>query len=422
MKILRVITRMNIGGPAHQVNYLHRALRHCGHEVHLVIGSLDSGEGDAGGELLGMANVEHIPQLCRPIRPLSDALAFFKIWQLLCREPYDVCHSHTAKAGLLTRLAALLAKPWRKLKKYPKLKIVHTYHGHVFQGYFSPRMSKWVCLAERFLAGHSDVLITLTPLLRREIASHLNVAESKLKIVPLGLDLKAFLNVKREAIFEAFFELENININNINNINKNINIDIKEHIPLAQLENSRLNAKANKPSIVGWVGRFSSIKNPLRFLDMAEILIKLSDRPIVFVMVGDGPLRTNIEADLQRRNLAHVFYLTGWRSDLTTVYRGFDALINTSDNEGTPVAVLEALCSGLPVAATNVGGTAEILSLLDQPVLCYDKENFASACQQILPWLLDHRRLDAHARQNLVLEFSQDKLLKNLLKIYGENT
>ena len=378
MNILRVITRMNIGGPAHQVHYLHRALRQCGHEVHLVIGRLDTGEGEAGGELLGRPDVEQIPQLGRPLRPISDAIAFLKIWRLLCREPFQICHSHTAKAGLITRLAALMAKPWRKLKKFPNLKTVHTYHGHVFQGYFSPRMSKWICIAERYLARHTDVLITLTPLLRREISGHLKIPEAQLKVVPLGLDLREYLKVE-------------------------------------------WNAKDSQPSTVGWVGRFSAIKNPLRFLDLAEILIQLSDRPIAFVMVGDGPLRGHIEAELHRRKLAQAFHLTGWRSDLVAVYRGFEVLINTSDNEGTPVAVLEALCSGLPVAATNVGGTAEILNLPDQPVLCFAKENLVEACEHIYAWIRDGRRVDMNTRQFIAQNFSQEKLLVNLLEIYGDN-
>ena len=152
---------------------------------------------------------------------------------------------------------------------------------------------------------------------------------------------------------------------------------------------------------------------------MAEHLKKIYAGPIVFVMVGDGPLRGQIEEELQRRRLSEIFCLTGWRSDLTTVYSGFDVLVNTSDNEGTPVAVLEALSSGLPVVATDVGGTAEILNYPNEPVMCFALDEEAKACEVLADWLREGRRISVETRRAVVEEFSQQKLLERLLKIYG---
>jgi glycosyltransferase involved in cell wall biosynthesis len=381
MNILRVITRMNVGGPAHQVRYLHQQLSELGHSCTLVMGRLDDGEGDSSGDLMGAEGVIYLPHLCRPIRPHDDLRALFRLWELIVSEPFEVCHTHTAKAGLLTRLAVVLAKPWRKLKKFPKIKVVHTYHGHVFQGYFSPQVSKLIKHLERWLAAYTDILITLSPKLNLEIQAHLKTPQQNFRVVPLGLNLEGYLKLQRQNFFEP-------------------------QLP-------------DKLYIIGWVGRFAAIKNPLRFVAMAEKIGQILGDSVGFVMVGDGVLRPHIEEVVQERHLAAHFYFTGWRNDLECIYAGFDALINTSDNEGTPVAILEALCAGVPVAASDVGGCREILNLLHQPVHCFDVNQSDASCEILTSWLLTRRRIDEATRISISRQYSHARLLDDLVNIYS---
>jgi glycosyltransferase involved in cell wall biosynthesis len=394
MKILRLITRMNVGGPARQVSFLQKHFCEQGHDSTLVYGQLDEGEGDMSTLLEGLEGVVQLPELVRPISPWRDLRTMFRVLQMLSMEPYEWLHTHTAKAGMVGRMAALLSVPIRFFKGYPRLKCVHTYHGHVFSGYFSPMKTKLIKGVERFLFVFTDQVLALTPAQAQEIAQHLGVSATKMKVVPLGLELAPYLTNGRGRDFQAFL--------------KNKEAPVVPH------------------HWVGWVGRFASIKNPLRFINLAVAIVKKTGAKIGFVMVGDGPLRVECEAAVQQMGLADQFVFLGWRDDLCPIYENLSAFVNSSDNEGTPVAVLEAMASGLPVLATDVGGTREIM-IGDEgaPLRCFPvkgqgDDGFSDVD---VDWLcevvLTEQKLDLHLRKKTVADYSQQRLVQNLEDMYG---
>jgi len=378
VKILRVITRLNIGGPSHQAQHLHLRLGQMGHDCTLVHGPVGPDEGDH--RFLGDEGVITFPELTRPIRPFLDFACLRKLTALLESEPFDILHTHTAKAGLLARAAALIAKKHRRKKGFPELRVFHTYHGHVFRGYFNPLISRFFLGLERWLAGHSDHLITLSPALAREIAYYLKVPEDRLDIIALGLDLEPFLD--------------------------------------PGLEPFDLNARfgTNFKFWVGWVGRMVSIKNPLEFLALAEDLGR-RNAEVGFAMVGDGPLRKEVEKHLHARGLGGKVHLTGWQEDMPRWMKSFCALVNTSHNEGTPVALLEAMAAGTPVLASDVGGCRDILPD-HEPARVYAPGAILGQTDQVLSWIEEGARISIAGRQAIVERHSIGVLADKLEALY----
>ena len=189
MKILRVIARLNVGGPARHVVLLDRGLRARGHDTRLVHGSLAPFE--ASLEHLAVEAglpTTHIVELGRRISPMSDLRAFTELLRLVFREAPDVIHTHTAKAGTLGRLAAGLFNITRPRRR--RCLVVHTFHGHVLTGYFRPATNVAVRLAERTLARITDRVVTISPAQRADIVTRFRIAAAaRTVVVPLGLDL-----------------------------------------------------------------------------------------------------------------------------------------------------------------------------------------------------------------------------------------
>jgi glycosyltransferase involved in cell wall biosynthesis len=228
-----------------------------------------------------------------------------------------VVHTHTAKAGFVGRWAAHRAG-------VPV--IVHTYHGHVLRGYFGTARSRFFTMLERKAAGWSRQIIALSESLRDELVQQYRIApREKFTVMPLGLDLEPFLSVRHGS---GEFRRE---------------LRIPPDAPL-----------------IGMVGRLAPVKNPAAFLSAAEI-VRRSAPSAHFVMVGDGELRAALEAQARQLNLEESLHITGWKRDLRPVYADLDLLVLCSRNEGTPVALIEALAAGCPVVATPEGGIPEIL-------------------------------------------------------------
>lgn len=381
MRILRVITRMNGGGPAKQVVFLHRAFEQSGHFCYLIHGQLDRGEVDFSHLLHNTQHVKQSSFLKRPISALSDLLACIEIFLELCLNPYDVIHSHTAKAGLCSRLAAMMYRPISAFLGRPKLKVCHTFHGHVFSGYFSQSMERKVKKVEAWLWRHTDVPIALTEKLKSEIVAHLNVEGSKMKVVSLGLDLQDYLKPVDANLYNSIYACE-----------------FKYWI--------------------GWVGRYAPIKNPTYLIEIAKELCQLRT-DVGFVMFGEGLMSRELEGMIQRHGLQNQIKLAGWSDDLPRVYAGLSLLLNTSKNEGTPVAVIEALAAGLPVYATDVGGVREVIDCSElNHLLSWNAHESAELIHQNLSQL---GRLSDIERNHVVEQFSQKKLYENLKKLYQQH-
>jgi len=318
IKILRIIARLNIGGPAIHVSLLTAKLNDAEYQSTLVCGSIEPGEGDMSyyAEQHGVTPLI-VPELSRSLNPIRDVRTLWQLWRVIRREKPDVVHTHTAKAGFVGRWAA-------KLAGVPV--IVHTFHGHVFEGYFGPRKTQMFIWLEQITSRITDVILTLTEGLRRELADKYRVARSeRITVLPLGLDLQPFADTPRKSgIFRQAW-------------------GIPAHAPL-----------------VGISGRFVAVKNHALFLEAAA-KIHAARPETWFVMVGDGELRAEVEAQIDALGLREAVIITGWQRDLTIAYADMDVFVISSVNEGTPVTIIEALSAGCPVVATRVGGLADLL-------------------------------------------------------------
>lgn len=318
IRILRLIARLNVGGPAIHVSLLTQKFSAPGYESTLACGSIDHDEGDMlyYAEERGVTPVI-IPELGRSLNPVRDLVTVFKVFRLIRQLKPDVVHTHTAKAGFVGRVAAWMAG-------VPV--IVHTFHGHVFQGYFSPTLTRIFLFLERTTARMTDSVITLSDGLRRELTEDYRVTrKSRITVLPLGLDLHSFIEMPRkQGKFRAAFGID-------------------ADVPL-----------------IGIVGRLVPVKNHALFLQAAaRVLTSLPDAR--FAVVGDGRLRADLEVLTDQLGLRDRVIFTGWLRDLADVYSDLDALVISSVNEGTPVSVIEALASGCPVVGTRVGGLPDIL-------------------------------------------------------------
>lgn len=323
MRVLRMITRLNVGGPAKQVAFLHRHFREHGHEVRLITGALSVGEADGSEGLLDEPDVQVYTALARALQPLKDTWCLLRLIAELLTRPCDVLHTHTTKAGLLGRTAVLISSRLLRLRGFPKVKTLHTYHGHVFQGYFSPQLTKWIVKVERFLAKRTSHIVVISESQRRDIAEVLKLPEERLALIPLGLDLVSMLTVERKPVFDAH----------------------------------------NDRFVVGWIGRMVPIKGMSLLLDIVahcRLNWSLNECPL-FVVVGGGELHDAFVAELKERGLEDLVVLLGWKKDMVEVMSGMDVVLNTSVNEGTSVALIEAQAAGVPVVATAVGGTVDVV-------------------------------------------------------------
>jgi len=322
--VCNVISRLNVGGPAIHTILLTSRLHRDRYRSILVKGTEAPAEGDMSA-LAKQEGVEPIviEELGREVRPLDDLAAFAKLTKLLWRERPAIVHTHTAKAGALGRMASLVvnfawaARRHMGLPAPPSIRSVHTYHGNVFHGYFSPLKTRLYLAIERALARFTDVVIVISPLQRSEIVETFKIAEpSRVRLIPLGLDLGPFRNCS--------------------------NYRGKLRAELGLGETTRL---------IGTVGRLVPIKRHDLLLEAISLLkdSKVSGGGFCCVVVGDGELRSALERQAEEMGLSEYVRFLGWRRDLETVYADLDCLVLTSDNEGTPFSVIEALSAEVPV-------------------------------------------------------------------------
>ncbi|HJS50023.1 MAG TPA: glycosyltransferase [Gaiellaceae bacterium] len=321
IRILRVIARLNMGGPAIHVVNLAAGLETRGYHTTLVAGSLARGEDsmDFLARRLGV-DVVSVPALQREVSVLHDARSVRHMTTLIRRERPHILHTHTAKAGAIARAAALLAGEAR-----PPI-VVHTFHGHVLKGYFGPGRTAFFRQVERSLARSSDVLVAVSPEVRDELVEHRIAPLSKFAVIRLGIPLED--------------RLED---------------------PSADLDYRRLYGIPQSAFVIGWVGRMTGVKDTGAVL---EIVRATRERGVdaVVCMVGDGPDRERLEQLAHDLGIARASYFVGYQSDVGGYYRLFDAFVLPSVNEGTPVSAIEALASGTPVVANRVGGVPDVVS------------------------------------------------------------
>ena len=316
--IARVIARLNIGGPAIQAILMTDVFRQRGYRPLLLTGEVPPGEGSMEymARDRGITPIR-IGAMSRKVSWTKDLATLWQLIRIFRRERPVVVHTHTAKAGTVGRLAAMATRvPVR----------VHTFHGHVFRGYFSPLVTRVFLAIERFLARHTDQIVAISESQKRELAEVYRVAPAeKIAVIPLGFDLDPFLSVNhRDGTLRRLVNCE------------------------------------EDTFLVGWVGRLTAIKNPDFLLDFARSLSQRS-RSVRIAVVGDGELRRHCESQTEAAGLGNVVRFTGWQQHLERVYADLDLVVLTSINEGTPVSLLEAMASGRPFISTDVGGVRDLM-------------------------------------------------------------
>jgi glycosyltransferase involved in cell wall biosynthesis len=317
VRVLRIFSRLNVGGPAVHVILLASELDALGYSTTVAVGREAPWEGNLRdlADRKGVTCVQ-VPGLGREIRPWSDAQALWALYRMMRDLRPDIVHTHTAKAGVLGRSAARLAGIRR---------VVHTYHGHVLRGYFGAARTAVFRAVERRLSHGTRVLIAVSAAVKADLVA-LGVAPAeRIRVIPLGLELQP--------------------------------------LAAATLPRGSLRREAGVPDdapLVGIVGRLTAIKDVTTFL-AAAARIRARVPGARFAVVGDGEMRYGLQEDAAHHGLLDAVHFHGWRYDMPAVYGDLDVAVNTSLNEGTPVALIEAMAAGRPVVATRVGGTPDLL-------------------------------------------------------------
>jgi glycosyltransferase involved in cell wall biosynthesis len=306
-KIVRVITRLNIGGPAIHTLLLTRELAALEYRTVLVAGSCEPEDGDIRCLLQAADSVHWVPELSRSVRPWRNLKALWRLWRLLRRERPAIVHTHTAMAGCLGRLAAVLSGA-------PI--VIHTFHGNSLNEYFSRIQAGVFRRVERLLARFTDALCVVSPQQATELSAKFHVAPAhKFHVVPLGLELDHYFALRPPA--------------------------------------------DSGPLTVGWFGRMVPVKNIALLAATVETALQRS-QGIRFVIAGDGPDRAALNGLLDRYG-GRVEWL-GWQREILPAMARCDVVLQTSRNEGTPVALIQGMAAARPFVSTAVGGVVDMVA------------------------------------------------------------
>ena len=407
MKIVRVIARLNVGGPAKHVVWLTKGLAAPEYQSLLVAGTVPPEEDDMGyfAADMGVAPI-FIPQMSREIS-LKDGLTIWKLFKLFQRERPDIVHTHTAKAGTVGRLAGLLYRwftPGVLLGRPRRCVFIHTYHGHIFHSYYGPIKTRLFLSIEKTLARLvTDRIIVLSRQQLREIHEEFGVGRaSQFAVVPLGLDTSLFADWGERR--QTFRDELGIGDNDV---------------------------------LVGIVGRLTEVKNHGLFLEAAALSKKSADSSgtqIRFVVIGDGHLRDSLEAQARDLGLTDDVKFVGSRRDLETFYPALDIVALTSRNEGTPLTLIEAMANARAVLSTSVGGVVDLLGApmvqegTQAFVVCErgvrvapgDAEALAAGIAKLAADPALRRKIGERGLQFATAAYSKERLLEDVASLYAE--
>ncbi|HEY0098505.1 MAG TPA: glycosyltransferase [Pyrinomonadaceae bacterium] len=428
MKVVRIIARLNVGGPAKHVAWLTAATRRAGVESELVAGTVPPGEDDMS-YFAAAQGVEPIivAEMSREVSP-KDALTVWKLYRLFRRLQPDIVHTHTAKAGTVGRVAGVLYRwltPAALAGRPRPCRFVHTYHGHIFHSYYGRLKTLVFLTVERVLARTAtDRIVVISRQQFREIHEQFGVGRARqFRVIPLGLDVEAFAGwrARREAARAA------------------------------------LGAKEDE-LLVGIVGRLTEIKNHKLFLEVAALYLErdaaaqatgevgetfgaAASRRVRFVVVGDGHLREALQTQADALGIGERVTFTGLRDDPENFYAALDIVALTSLNEGTPLTLIEAMANARPVVATAVGGVVDLLGEAsdDEPAahatapahaytICErgvrvgtnDAEAFCAALRRLITDEELRRTLGERGRAFVAEHYSKERLVADVLNLYSE--
>jgi glycosyltransferase involved in cell wall biosynthesis len=389
-KILRVLNRLNIGGPTYNVAYLSGYLNKS-YTTRVLAGMKEPYEGSSEYVLKDLGiDYELVPGMVRRISPRQDAEAYRYIAQAIRTFKPDIVHTHAAKAGALGRLAA-------HFSAYRPKAIVHTYHGNVFDGYFSPIKTKVFLGIERYLCSVSDAIVAISEKQRTDLAEQYKIAPAeKIHVIRLGFDLDRFTTDR---------ELKRNQFRNEYRVDEDT-------------------------LVVSITGRLTAIKNHALFFDAARhIKQEHPHLKVKYFVVGDGelfdPLISKAVADgfnvsvPGKENADADVVFTSWRKDIDTINAGSDIIALTSFNEGTPVSIIEALASKKAVIATDVGGVGDVVKDNFNGLLStLDPKSFSEKLLNLLTDKYLRTRLAGEGELGVFKNYSYHRLISDMENLY----
>jgi len=388
-RVLRILNRINVGGPIYNVAYLSK---HIGseYETRILAGNVEPGEANASYILEGMglfANL--VPGMFRAISLKNDLIAFRFIKNEIETFKPDIIHTHAAKAGALGRLASIFASHKTKV-------VVHTYHGNVFDGYFSPMKSMIFIWIERFLGYFSSGIISISKAQKIELSNKYGIAKAdKIHVIPLGFELQHFgedLALKRQK-FRLEFNLSDDEV------------------------------------VVVITGRLTAIKNHKLFLESVSLCKQRECPSFKVFVVGDGELMEELVLFTKELGLIvgrsgktlgeEDVIFTSWRRDIDYINAGADIGALSSMNEGTPVSIIEAMASGMAVITTKVGGVEDFINNGENGMICEkDVTKFAESLEKLISDRSLKKSLGEKAQVAVTQQFDYRRLVSDVDVLY----
>lgn len=401
IRILRIIARLNIGGPAIQAISLSNDLSKDLYQTLLVCGEVGANEGDMSYLAREKGVKPHIiPELGREISLHNDFKAFMALRRIIKDFKPDIIHTHTAKAGTLGRLAGISLNIFRAPRI--RIRLVHIFHGHIFHSYFGFLKTFIFINIEKFLAKLTDRIIVISPLQQYDICQKYRIARpEKVRRIPLGFDLSKFVNQE--------------------NHNSSIR---KRYLPY----------DSHNTLLVGIIGRLTPVKNHRMLLEAVRFLKDEGNVHFFkFLIVGDGELREDLMHYSRELAVEDSIVFTGWQKEMTSIYEATDIVLLTSLNEGTPVTLIESMAAGKPVVATDVGGVRDLFGVVDEKASNGFKlaqngilvpsnrgEILASALVFLLKNKEVSKKMAKHAREFVLNRYSMERLVKDTESLYSE--
>ena len=366
-KVMQIIARMNVGGPAVIVAELMRGLNKEEFEQILVTGYCDENEADYLDEVATDIQATRIAGLGRSVSPLADLRAFLSLVKMIRTFKPDVIHTHTAKAGVLGRLASMLAG--RRATR------VHTFHGHLLHGYFAGWKTKLIITIEKFFASKTDVLVAIGTQVRDDLLAAGIGKENQYKVFFPGLPTPADIS-RLDARNQLGWSMDEI--------------------------------------YVTFVGRLTQIKRPDRLLDIAARV-----EGARFIIAGEGELFEECKKRAVDENLPALFL--GWRKDIDLILAASDIAILTSDNEGIPLTLIQAAFAGLPIVATRVGSISDIVIEGGNGfLLAPDAGAMARAVQELINRPSLREAMGKAGREHAHRHFSLARMVKDHSDLYAQ--
>lgn len=373
-RVVSIISRMNVGGPAVLLSELVEKLPPSEFEHILITGRCLPNEIDFLATHPFPGEIVFLESLRRTILPIGDLKSFFRLIALIRKLKPDLIHTHTSKAGFLGRIAARIG--------HPKTKVVHTFHGHLLYGYFNKSMRFQIIQFERFLSKLSNVLIGVTRQVRDEL---------------LGVGIGT--TNKWRVIYPGISQYKTLD-----------NSDFREKLAID-----------DETLVVSWIGRFTDIKSPLLALESFKSACASSRQKLLLVMVGEGELFEQSKK-YARDNSLNVRFM-GWSSHVREILASTDLLVMSSKNEGMPIVILEAAASGCPTISTNVGGVSEFITDSKTGWLVAPTAlDLTAGILEATESLENLRAVGKNAKANFLQNFTLEKYVEDHLALYRSLT